>query len=75
MLEVAAAHGHRTIVLGAWGCGVFRNDPVMVADAFAQTLRAVNKFDHVVFAILDGLPGAAVFAAFNARFANAAAWR
>ncbi len=25
-LAVAMVHGHRTIVLGAWGCGVFQND-------------------------------------------------
>ena len=32
MLAVAAAHEHRVLVLGAWGCGVFRNDPALVAD-------------------------------------------
>jgi len=26
VLTVAAAHGHRSLVLGAWGCGVFAND-------------------------------------------------
>ncbi|MEV6814267.1 TIGR02452 family protein [Micromonospora sp. NPDC051296] len=28
VLEVAAAHGHRTIVLGAWGCGVSATIPL-----------------------------------------------
>jgi uncharacterized protein (TIGR02452 family) len=68
VLDVAAAHGHRTVVLGAWGCGVFRNDPSVVADAFADALRAVPRFDRVVFAIRDGLPGTPVYAAFAARF-------
>ncbi|WP_436500173.1 TIGR02452 family protein [Actinokineospora sp. HUAS TT18] len=52
VLAIAAAHGHRTLVLGAWGCGVFRNDPSVVATAFAEALAAVPAFDEVVFAIL-----------------------
>ncbi|MFF4875127.1 TIGR02452 family protein [Micromonospora sp. NPDC000668] len=70
VLEVAAAHGHRTIVLGAWGCGVFRNDPATVAGAFADALQTVDRFDHVVFAIYDSLPGAPVYDAFLTRFAG-----
>ena len=50
------AHGHRALVLGAWGCGVFGNDPATVADAFAQALRRVARFDRVVFAVLDRVP-------------------
>ncbi|WP_091652853.1 TIGR02452 family protein [Micromonospora pallida] len=72
VLEVAAAHGHRTIVLGAWGCGVFRNDPATVADAFADALHVVDRFDHVVFAIRDGLPGTPVYRAFMERFSGTA---
>ncbi|NUS15759.1 MAG: TIGR02452 family protein, partial [Streptomyces sp.] len=34
VLEVAAAQGYRRLVLGAWGCGVFQNDPAQVAGAF-----------------------------------------
>lgn len=70
VLEVAAAHGHRTMVLGAWGCGVFRNDPATVADAFADALRVIDRFDQVVFAIRDGLPGTPVYRAFVARFSG-----
>ena len=39
VLKVAAAHQHRTLVLGAWGCGVFRNEPEDVADAFGMWLE------------------------------------
>jgi uncharacterized protein (TIGR02452 family) len=53
VLRVAAAHGHRQIVLGAWGCGVFRNSPEAVASAFQAGLTEVACFDRVVFAILD----------------------
>lgn len=71
VLAVAAAHGHRRLVLGAWGCGVFRNDPATVAEAFALALAdAVGWFDQVTFAVLDR-PGGPVRAAFDARFAAA----
>ncbi|MEU7909188.1 TIGR02452 family protein [Actinoplanes sp. NPDC049118] len=60
VLAVAAAHGHRRLVLGAWGCGVFANDPATVAEAFAAAL-ARQPMDEVVFAILG--PNRAEFAA------------
>jgi len=53
VLRVAAGHGHRRLVLGAWGCGVFGNDPTVVAEAFSTALHEVDRFDHIVFAILD----------------------
>ncbi|WP_432985934.1 TIGR02452 family protein [Dactylosporangium sp. CA-233914] len=56
VLAIAAAHGHRSLVLGAWGCGVFRNVPHEVARAFAVALERVPCFDRVVFAIYDRLP-------------------
>jgi uncharacterized protein (TIGR02452 family) len=66
VLAVAAAHGHRKLVLGAWGCGVFRNDPAVVAAAFAARLaRARGRFDHVIFAVLDRQRGAPTHAAFS----------
>ncbi len=60
-------------MLGAWGCGVFRNDPATVASAFADALPVVDRFDHVVFAIHDRLPGTPVHRAFAERFPGAAA--
>jgi len=69
VLAVAAAHGHRKLVLGAWGCGVFRNDPDVVAAVFAaQLARARGRFDHVVFAVLDRQRGAPTYAAFTRVF-------
>ncbi|MER5478608.1 TIGR02452 family protein [Streptomyces sp. NPDC002734] len=57
VLETAAAHGYRRLVLGAWGCGVFMNDPAEVAEAFRVPLapggRFEGRFAHVVFGILD----------------------
>ncbi|SCG70451.1 TIGR02452 family protein [Micromonospora inositola] len=71
VLAVAAAHGHRRLVLGAWGCGVFRNDPDTVAEAFALALAdAAAWFDQVTFAVLDRADGP-IHAAFAARFGAA----
>jgi uncharacterized protein (TIGR02452 family) len=77
VLRVAVAHNIRTLVLGAWGAGVFRNDPALVADAFAAPLERDFRgaFDRVVFAVLDHRPGAPTRAAFEARFASAGARR
>ncbi|MGW6920369.1 TIGR02452 family protein [Streptomyces sp. NPDC054950] len=72
VLETAAAHGYRRLVLGAWGCGVFRNDPAQVAGAFRALLgpggRFERTFEHVVFGVLDRTPGSAVLAAFERVF-------
>jgi uncharacterized protein (TIGR02452 family) len=65
ILAVAAAHGHRRLVLGAWGCGVFANDPGTVAAAFAGALRSALWFDTVVFAVLGGQAQAPTRAAFR----------
>lgn len=58
VLEVAALHRYRGLVLGAWGCGVFRHDPAVVAEAFRGLLhgRFAGVFDRVVFGILDRKP-------------------
>ncbi|WP_437085688.1 TIGR02452 family protein [Streptomyces sp. enrichment culture] len=58
VLETAALHGYRRLVLGAWGCGVFRNDPTEVAEAFHALLtgRFAGVFERVVFGILDRNP-------------------
>jgi uncharacterized protein (TIGR02452 family) len=39
VLEVAAVYGHRTMVLGAWGCGVFRNDPATLPSSLNEPDR------------------------------------
>ncbi|WP_405609170.1 TIGR02452 family protein [Streptomyces sp. NBC_00076] len=72
VLETAAAHGYRRLVLGAWGCGVFRNDPARVAGAFRTLLgpggRFAGVFEHVVFGVLDRTQGAVVREAFVRAF-------
>ncbi|WNM33231.1 TIGR02452 family protein [Streptomyces sp. Li-HN-5-11] len=72
VLETAAVHGYRRLVLGAWGCGVFRNDPAQVAAAFRALLgpggRFAGAFEHVVFGVLDRTPGNVVRQAFVREF-------
>ncbi|MEZ0066334.1 uncharacterized protein (TIGR02452 family) [Streptacidiphilus sp. MAP12-20] len=57
VLGAAAQEGARQLVLGAWGCGVFRNDPREVAEAFAVWLAPggdyAGAFERVVFAVWD----------------------
>jgi uncharacterized protein (TIGR02452 family) len=55
-------------VLGAWGCGVFRNDPEVVAKTFAGLLRTKGKlldvFRQVIFAVYDRADDQRTFRAF-----------
>jgi uncharacterized protein (TIGR02452 family) len=57
VLGLAAHHGHDSLVLGAWGCGVFANDPREIAELFASHLlgegRFARAFSEVVFAVFD----------------------
>jgi uncharacterized protein (TIGR02452 family) len=68
LLALAASRGYRRLVLGAWGCGVFRNDPAVVAAAFRGHLRQggwSGRFERVVFSVLDTSPLEATLAAFQ----------
>jgi len=56
VLALAEAFGHRNLLLGAWGCGVFRNRPKDVASAFVNHLKSRRFdgcFDRVEFAVYD----------------------
>jgi len=57
VLALAAAHQHEALILGAWGCGVFRNDPANVARWFRNHLcdnpALRGAFRTVLFAVLD----------------------
>jgi uncharacterized protein (TIGR02452 family) len=50
--------GSRRIVVGAWGCGAFRNSPELVAGAFIDELDRGwgRRFDTIVFAIYGRHP-------------------
>lgn len=70
VLAIAAEHGHRALVLGAWGCGVFGNDPCEIAELFDDALRGPFRgaFELVVFAILDTSEDERFIGPFRARF-------
>ena len=71
-LAITAHHGHKHLVLGAWGCGVFANDPEIVADQFARALDGpfAGVFDEVVFAVLDWSAERRFVRPFAERFAS-----
>jgi uncharacterized protein (TIGR02452 family) len=53
ILKIAAKNGHKNIILGAWGCGAFGNDPTTVSMIFSEVLKDVPAFEHVCFAVYD----------------------
>ena len=67
VLAVAAAHGYSRLVLGAWGCGVFGNNPELVASVFADHLRGTwsGRFERVLFSVLDTSENQDTFDAFR----------
>lgn len=56
IFRIGLAHGHDSLVLGALGCGAFRNPPRHVARLFHEVMDELefkNKYRCIVFAILD----------------------
>lgn len=74
VLAVAALQDCATLVLGAWGCGVFRNDPAVVAGTFRSHLYGdaawASHFERIVFAVLDTSVQQDVYGAFLKAFAR-----
>ena len=69
VLRIAAQRGYRTLVLGAWGCGVFGNDPRDAAEAFSAALAALpGAFERVVFAVYERNGDGPNLSAFRERF-------
>lgn len=56
-LRIAAHHSHRSLVLGAFGCGVYANPPEDVAHCWLEVLREKefhgNWWREVWFAVFD----------------------
>ena len=81
VLAAAVVFDQTAFVLGAWGCGVFANDPAMVARLFGEFLlddgAFATAFEHVTFAVLDrkGDTFAALASVFGSNDPGAAAQR
>ncbi len=54
-LWIANKENHKILILGAWGCGVFQNDPQEIAQIFDDLLKEefANCFERVIMAIYD----------------------
>lgn len=62
IIDVALLHETEYLILGAWGCGVFKNDPFHMADLMWKILVKRNKinghsrmnyFKKVIFAVIN----------------------
>ncbi|MCP4885682.1 MAG: TIGR02452 family protein, partial [Planctomycetaceae bacterium] len=55
VLAIAKAYRYRSLVLGAWGCGAFENDPDQTARDFHKRLSSTfaGAFEQITFAIVD----------------------
>ena len=52
MLSLAKQNDCENVILGAWGCGVFKNNPNEVASMFKKVIRQY-EFKNVVFAVIN----------------------
>jgi uncharacterized protein (TIGR02452 family) len=71
VLAIAKAYGYETLILGAWGCGAFGNDPKRTAADFRHALETDFRcaFSKVVFAITDWSPERKFLGPFRDMFA------
>ena len=71
VLDIAQAYRHSSLVLGAWGCGAFANDPHRTAKNFRQALENDfgGSFSDIIFAITDWSPERKFLGPFRDEFA------
>ncbi len=56
LFRIGLLKGHDSLVLGAWGCGAFRNPPAHIARLFHEVLEEEefkDKYRKIVFAIIE----------------------
>ena len=67
-LAIFAKQGAKNLVLGAYGCGVFRNDPKLVATWWQELLEGEGMgqyFDSIFHAVLDRYQNEAILLQFK----------
>ena len=58
ILRIAKIHNHTKLVLGAFGCGAYKNPAGHIAELFAKVLSEKefkNSFEEICFAIIEDL--------------------
>ena len=73
LLTVASANHDEVLVLGAFGCGAFRNNPHVVAQVYQEVLNSPefkNRFLHVEFAVFHTARETENFNAFQQVFSH-----
>lgn len=78
MLNVAAYLGYKHLVLGAFGCGAFRNDARVVSDLFYKALKEFDfdgmkekdMFRRIDFAVMDHTADQYNFKEFSRNFSH-----
>lgn len=56
MLSVPKQNGIKTLILGAWGCGVFKNDPKIMSQFFKEVIFDEGfglGFEKIIFGIIN----------------------
>jgi uncharacterized protein (TIGR02452 family) len=73
VLAVGLLHGHDAIVLGAWGCGAFGNDPKLIAGLFRERIEGEfsGAYRRIVFAIVDWSEERRIIEPFREAFSRA----
>ncbi len=78
MLKLAAYLGYKVLVLGAFGCGAFKNDARVVSDLFYEALKefdydgmaAGDFFRRIDFAVMDHSADQYNFKEFSRNFSD-----
>ena len=78
MLKLAAHLGYQMVILGAFGCGAFRNDAHIVSDLFYKAMknfdydgmRLEDFFQRIDFAVMDRSGHSYNFREFSRNFSN-----
>ena len=78
MLYCAAREGYTHLVLGAWGCGAFGNDPKLIAELFKEEIEGFrcggcgynDFFKRIDFAVLSRAPGQYNYKVFSEKFSK-----
>lgn len=53
IFQIAIQHGHDSLVLGALGCGAYKNPPHIIAEIFKEALKVWHPyFKRIGFAVL-----------------------